>query len=466
MFEGNRLYIGGAAALLIGLLIAALMLELNTEQLVDDIKVLATAQTRKADVAQYVRLVVDAETSQRGYLLTQDSNYLDLYEQTRRRAPPLLDRITNSYLFEDVTPPNAEIRDKLSQLRQLGTAKLDELAASLTLNAANRRQDAIDLVRSNFGKRTMDALRAVATDLDANEDQHIATAFRQWRSGISTSRIMLAGGTLLNIALLVLVALLLNRDLRGREVIAQQMAQHTQDLELQVYRRTAQLSALSSHLQHVAEREKAAIARELHDELGGIMVAATMDVAWLQKRLATEDGALTNRWQRLRKLLDDGLNLKRRVVETLRPTLLDNMGLVPAVQWIAQEICSRAGLKLTEQYPDQVPQLNEDAAIAVFRVIQEALTNVVKHANASEVSLTMALSDDALTIHLRDDGVGIASRHAARSSHGLASMKHRVTSFSGTWRITAPPTGGTAIDIKLPLARICADGDRNGDYLV
>ena len=345
MFEGNRLYIGGAAALLIGLLIAALMLELNTEQLVDDIKVLATAQTRKADVAQYVRLVVDAETSQRGYLLTQDSNYLDLYEQTRRRAPPLLDRITNSYLFEDVTPPNAEIRDKLSQLRQLGTAKLDELAASLTLNAANRRQDAIDLVRSNFGKRTMDALRAVATDLDANEDQHIATAFRQWRSGISTSRIMLAGGTLLNIALLVLVALLLNRDLRGREVIAQQMAQHTQDLELQVYRRTAQLSALSSHLQHVAEREKAAIARELHDELGGIMVAATMDVAWLQKRLATEDGALTNRWQRLRKLLDDGLNLKRRVVETLRPTLLDNMGLVPAVQWIAQEILLTRGVE-------------------------------------------------------------------------------------------------------------------------
>ena len=466
MFEGNRLYIGGAAALLIGLLIAALMIELNTEQLVRDIKVLATAQTRKADVAQYVRLVVDAETSQRGYLLTQDSNYLDLYEQTRRRAPPLLDRITNSYLFEDVTPPSAEIRDKLNQLRQLGTAKLDELAASLTLNAANRRQDAIDLVRSNFGKRTMDALRAVASDLDANEDRHIATAFRQWRSGISTSRIMLAGGTLLNIALLVLVTLLLNRDLRGREAIARQMAQHTQDLELQVYRRTAQLSALSSHLQHVAEREKATIARELHDELGGIMVAATMDVAWLQKRLATDDEALTSRWQRLRTLLDDGLNLKRRVVETLRPTLLDNMGLVPAVQWIGQEICSRAGLKLTEQYPDQVPQLDEDAAIAVFRVIQEALTNVVKHANASEVSLTMALSDDALTIHIHDDGVGIASRHASRSSHGLASMQHRVTSFSGTWRITAPPTGGTAIDITLPLARICAHDARNGDHLV
>ncbi len=453
MFEGNRLYIGGAAALVIGLLIAALMLELNTEKLVSDIKVLATAQTRKADVARYVRLVVDAETSQRGYLLTQDSNYLDLYERTRHSAPALLDRITNSYMFEDVAPPSTEIREQLRRLREFGTAKLDELAASLTLNATNRHQDAIDLVRSNFGKQTMDALRAIADDLDANEDRRIANAFRQWRGGISTSRIMLVSGTLLNIALVMLVALLLNRDLGRREAIAEQLAQHTQDLEFQVHHRTAELSALSSHLQNVAEREKAAIARELHDELGSIMVAATMDVAWLQKRLATDDD-LTKRWARLRTLLDDGLNLKRRVVETLRPTLLDNMGLVPAVQWICQETCSRAGLKLTEQYPDRVPHLDEDAAIAVFRVIQEALTNIVKHANASEVALSMALNADALKIHIRDNGVGIATRHAARASHGLASMQHRVKSFGGTWRITAPSSGGTAIDITLPLSRI------------
>ena len=456
MFEGNRPYMWSVAAVLVGLLIAAFMLELNTEQRVRDIKTLATSQARKADVAEYVRLIVDAETAQRGYLLTEDPSYLQPYEHTRGSAPQLLDKISNDYLFEAADPPDDATRGDLNQLRELGGAKMDELVASLTLNSANRREAAIELVRTNVGKRTMDDLRVVAASLDDRENQRIESALSQWRSGIVASRAMLAGGTLLNIALLILVAYLLNRDLRRRESIAAQMEQHTQELEHLVHRRTAELSALSSHLQNVAEREKAAIARELHDELGGIMVAAKMDVTWLERRLTREGDDLALRWTRLRKLLDDGLNLKRRVVETLRPTLLDNMGLIPAVKWNYQETCARAGLKCTESYPEQELRLNDEASIAVFRVIQEATTNIIKHAKASEVALAMSLDDEHLYIEIRDNGVGIPTRQAARASHGLASMQHRITSFGGTWRISAPPSGGTKIEISLPLARILA----------
>ena len=283
VFSGNRLYIVAVATLMVALLVASLMLELNAEARVANIKELATAQQRKTDVALYVRTIVDAETGQRGYLLTRDAIYLVPYEDARSNAEPILDRVVDSYMFGDKVPPSQNIRDALQKLRELGTAKMDELAASLTLEASNRHESAIELVRTDYGLRTMDALRKVADDLDTYENARIEAATEAWQGGISASRALVAGSTLLNMALLAFAAFLLHRDLRRRDLVALQQEQHNQELAVLVHLRTEELSALSSHLQTVAEREKAALARELHDELGGIMVAAKMDVAWLER---------------------------------------------------------------------------------------------------------------------------------------------------------------------------------------
>lgn len=454
MFTGNRLYLAAIATLMVVLLGASILLELNTEARIANINALATAQSRKADIALYLRLIVDAETAQRGYLLTQDESYLTPYETSRQQSTELLDRIEKSYLIEDATLPSAAIREDLRKLQQLSSAKLDELAASLVLNASNSPEAAIELVSTNVGRRTMDSLRLAAADLDRHEGQRTAAALEEWNGGVFALRALVAGGTLLNLALLAFAAFLLNRDLRGRERAALEREQHSRDLEALVQMRTDELSTLSSHLQNVAEREKAALARELHDELGGIMVAAKMDVAWLERRLSRPDDELKARWDRLRKLLDDGVDMKRRVVETLRPTLLDNMGLVPALQWLCSETCARAGLKCAENYPDEDLQLNDEAAIAVFRMIQESLTNIVKHAKASDVALTMAVDDTTLQLRVRDNGVGIHVKPRSRRSQGLAGMRHRATSLGGTWRVTAPDGGGTLIEISLPLERI------------
>ena len=454
MFSGNRLYIVAVASLMVALLVASLMLELNAEHRVANIKELATAHGRKSDVALYLRTMVDAETGQRGYLLTHDALYLEPYEDARSRAGALLDRIVNDYMFEDSSPPSDAMRARLGKLRELGTAKMEELAASLTLDASNRHDAALELLRTDYGRRTMDSLRRIASELDAYEDERIATALEEWQGGIFASRALVAGGTLLNMALLAFAAFLLHRDLRRRDAIVQQQEQHNQELAILVHLRTEELSALSSHLQSLAEREKAAIARELHDELGGIMVAAKMDVAWLERRLSRPDDELKVRWTRLRKLLDDGVDMKRRVVEALRPTLLDNMGLVPAVRWVYSETCARGGLKCKESYPEQELTLSDEAAIAVFRVVQESLTNIVKHAKATEVSLEFAIENDHLKIRIRDNGIGLPITPKARRGQGLAGMRHRVTSFGGTWRISTPDGGGTLIEVSLPLERI------------
>lgn len=232
-------------------------------------------------------------------------------------------------------------------------------------------------------------------------------------------------------------------------------AQHNQELERLVQMRTQELATLSSHLQNVAEREKSAIARELHDELGGIMVAATMDVAWLERHVKPTD-ELKIRWNRLRKLLDDGVELKRRVVETLRPTLLDNLGLIPAVKWLYAEICVRAGLACSEIYSHEDLRLTEEAGIAVFRVVQESLTNIVKHARASEVYLSISVESESLKVVIRDNGIGIPSSRNVLQTHGLASMQHRVTSLGGTWQTQTPSGGGTEINVSIPMHRVLA----------
>src|SRR4029077_3564221 len=114
--------------------------------------------------------------------------------------------------------------------------------------------------------------------------------------------------------------------------------------------------------------------RELHDELGGLLVAARMDLSWLEERVDSRDAGVRRYFQRVHEALQSGVDIKRRVIESLRPTLLDNLGLVPALRWQVADACERAGLRHLERYPDEL-QLTPQASIAVFRIVQEALAN-------------------------------------------------------------------------------------------
>ena len=456
MFRDNRVYLVGVAIMLTVLAIAGVTLEINTEQRVINISNLTAAQARKADLALYVRLLVDAESGQRGFLLTHDPMYLEPYEQSRLEAGVVLDRLSNSYLTDALPRTDANVREKWQTLRELSAKKMDELAVSVRLMQSNNSEEAIAMVRTDVGEHAMVTLRKIADDLDKAEDELITHALEEWQSGVLTARVMLGAATLLNFGLLIFVAFQMNRQLQRREASAQALESQTQELELKVRRRTEDLSALSSHLQQVSEREKAAIARELHDELGGLMVAAKLDVAWLEKRLARSEEDVAMRLKRLLKVLDDGLNMKRRVVETLRPTLLDNMGLLPALRWLYKETCGRAGLKCSERFPEDEFQLNDEAAIAVFRVIQESLTNIVKHAKASEVNLAIAVRGDKLEIDIRDNGIGMGAKKSLHASHGLASMRHRIESLGGEWRVLTPRDGGTQLHASLPISRVIA----------
>ena len=414
------------------------------------------SQKQQIVLAQLLEQVSQAEAGQRGYLLTGDPKYLQPYQSARDRVEPLLDQFSDLFRDNGQLLASTAQRDAMRHMRVLIGAKLAELSASLELYNSQGPAQATALVRTDLESSTMSEIRNEAVKLRDAEQSAINAEIGRAERLRMVSRALMGGVVVLNVSLLILAATLLARQARRRAELTEQLASQNEELERAVRRRTAELTALSSHLQRLSEKEKAALARELHDELGGQLIAVKMDISWLQKHTpGAAEPDMKTRWTRVLQALDEGVDFKRRVVENLRPTLLDNMGLLPAVRWITQETCTRAGLRCVESYPEEEPQLIDDAAIMIFRLMQESLTNIVKHAQATEVHVAVTMDASDLTVTVTDNGVGIDSdRREAVGSHGLATMRHRVRSFGGSIEIGTPAEGGTRVRARLPLAHI------------
>ncbi len=217
-----------------------------------------------------------------------------------------------------------------------------------------------------------------------------------------------------------------------------------------IARRTQELSSLSAFLQTDYEREKASLARELHDQLGGILTPAKMDLAWLQARLG-DDPQYGTRLARLSAMIDQGIDLKRRIIENLRPSLLDHLGFAAAVTWYLDETCGAAGIASRATIA-RLERLPSDLEIALYRVVQESISNIIRHAGAKNVELVVERTDRGVKIAVCDDGVGIADLERARQlSHGLAGMSQRMRAINGTLEVSSGEGKGTRVEAFLPI---------------
>jgi signal transduction histidine kinase len=439
-----------AFALLVAIVVIA---ELGLEGQKDINSVIRRSQERQLVLTELLSYLTDAETNQRNYLLTDDANYLEAYRNRRAMIEQSLNR-AGDLMLENRQPLPSDEGDDWRRLRLLTGTKLGELSASLALYQSQDPEPALTLIRSGVGSSTMGDIRTLILKLRDTERFVVSAALERADRLRISARASMAAAAVLNAVLLSLATGLVTRQARKRAELTEQLAHQNEELERRVRQRTTELSALSSHLQQLAEKEKAGLARELHDELGGLLIAVKMDISWLQKRSHNTEPDMQARWTRVLKLLDDGVDFKRRVVENLRPTLLDNMGLLPALRWITQETCARGGLDYTEEYPEQEPPLQDDAAIVIFRLVQESLANIVKHAQAATVRVSVHIDGGHLLIAVEDDGCGIDAERLTAGSHGLASMHHRVRSFGGELIIDSAPGGGTRVRARLPLMRL------------
>ncbi len=406
---------------------------------------------RQTLLSNLMQLLVDAENSQRDYLLTGEDAFLQPYREALVQREPIFVALRSAY-----QQGNPQVLAQLSTIDVLMSDRFSELAIAIKLQQTTSRDAAAEFIRARVSTRTMVQIRDSVEELRALEADVVPTLVDAQRRDLLLTRIITVGGLTLDALLVLLAGVLISRNISRRVADAQRLLLEKNELEGLVAERTTDLSALSSHLQQVQEQEKGELARELHDELGGLLVAAKMDVTWLRRKVAAEDADSRNRWERVLGALDSGVDLKRRVVEQLRPTLLDNMGLYTALRWQLQESCGRAGLKCEDSMPEEELPISSVASIAIFRIAQEAMTNIIKHARATAVELSVVVSDQELIMAIRDDGIGLAGvRGRAVGSHGLLGMRHRVQALGGTWFLSPGINGkGTEVQVRLPLDRI------------
>jgi PAS domain S-box-containing protein len=214
-----------------------------------------------------------------------------------------------------------------------------------------------------------------------------------------------------------------------------------------------QLRNLSQHLQSVREEERTRISRELHDELGQYLSILKLDVQWLENLSSNNNGGSSNKKiQSMKKNIDTTINQVRNISRELRPSILDNFGLVAAIEWQAEDFEEKCGIHCQVFTPKDELKVDQNIATAIFRVFQESLTNVLRHAKATEVEVNFHQNDGNLVLQVKDNGIGITEKQIMNSrSLGLLGMKERITHLSGDFHISGHPGGGTELHVTIPI---------------
>jgi signal transduction histidine kinase len=201
----------------------------------------------------------------------------------------------------------------------------------------------------------------------------------------------------------------------------------------------------------VREDEKAKIARELHDELGSNLTAARMDLAWVAQRVA-ENAPVAQRVARASDVVRATVDLGRRIIHDLRPPLLDDLGLSAAIEAHVTEFSKHSGLKVDLDVTDELPEFAEGCPIALFRIMQEALTNILRYAQAGRVRVSLRREGNSVVLEITDDGIGLSDGALAKSmSHGLLGMRERAAQIGGAFNILrGAGNKGTVVRVTLP----------------
>lgn len=388
--------------------------------------------------------VLDAESGQRGYLLTGREEYLAPYDAALKNIATTFTQLDTAYSQE---PHSAELLRKLHALTE---TKLSELAIMVNMQREGKRQAGRDFILSGIGQEYMDAIRSTGTELLAVETRRLQTSQREVSEILLFSRVGVALLTVVSL-MLVLLNMRHNQAFKAQQELHQQAMQLEQDrLQSEVARRTHQLVELNNHLQTAREDERHRIARDLHDELGALLTAAKLDVARIKSRLGTTAPEALERVNHLVATLNAGIAMKRRIIEDLWPSTLSNLGLVATLEILGREFSRSAGMPV--HCALQPVCLEADAELVVYRLVQEATTNIAKYARAHNVWLSLSSENGLVEVAVRDDGIGFDTDQIGNKAHGLLGMRFRVEAEAGVLELVSNPGQGTLVRARLPEA--------------
>ncbi|MCG2577255.1 CHASE3 domain-containing protein [Dechloromonas sp. XY25] len=384
--------------------------------------------------------LMDAESAVRAYLLSGNRAHLEPYDKSRATIGTTLEDIHRDL---GALSSNDEALADLSGLVAIKLRSLEQAVERGSAGEETRIQ----------GKRYTDRIRERILGLKAGLAAEAQDSFDRSTGHVERTRWVVAIQAGAALALLVALFFVVERQFKLREQLAALLHSENQRLDALVQARTDELSDLASYLTNARESEKARLARELHDELGALLTAAKMESGWIARQLKGAAGAASReRLARLDSLLDSGIALKRRIIDGLRPPLLEELGLINALRILAQEFVEGEGNpELQLELPTEDLLLAPATALAVFRIAQEALTNIRKHAAARTVKLAMRVTEGRLELAIEDDGRGFKTGWERGRHHGLAGMKHRVLMCAGDFSLDSQPGGGTRLRIGIPV---------------
>ena len=409
---------------------------------IDSVSNMERAQNTRSALNELMQSMLDAETGQRGYLLTGNDAYLAPYNETMKTINQQLDNLRITF------SPYPQQLGEFGVMSRHISRKLAELDLSLKMRAAGQDEAWRFVLKTDVGKDQMDAIRAHADKLSGTSISNTEKGQAQVRQTLQLSRIGIAimalGGLLAFYMYLLQTRALLNSGLREKDALKRERDQ----LDLQVRERTVNLAELATHLQNVREEERGHLARELHDELGALLTAAKLDVARLKSRLGTTQPEVLERIAHLTTTLNSGIALKRRIVEDLRPSSLSHLGLVASLEILAREFEASSGASLTTDL--ETVELGGSAQLTVYRLVQESLTNIGKYANATQIVVSLQNQGGYVMIEVNDNGTGFDTQNIVASSHGINGMRHRVEATGGRLTVTSEPGKGTRICAVLP----------------
>ena len=406
----------------------------------DDLGAMSAA---RLSIQELRRAMTDAETGERGYLLTSRKEYLEPYNRALADVTKELAALNQYYANKAAAQP------LMKRVNEIVGEKLSETRTTLDLYDQGKQEAWHQLLLSNIGQEKMETLRALSSELVLLETATIA----QHREGVFQTLLLNRIGVTAMTALSLLALFMYLRQTAALERQRDERQQETQaerdNLERIVMRRTAQLTELAQHLQTVREDERNRLARELHDELGALLTAAKLDLARIKSRLAaTATPELAERLTHLSDSLNGGIALKRRIIEDLRPSSLNNLGLTAALDILLREFGERAEIEVVTRL--EPVQLSASKQLTVYRLVQEALTNISKYARASRVDVALEMRASRATISVRDNGKGFDPNQPSSGSHGLLGMRYRIEAEGGRMNLTTAPGKGTLIEATLP----------------
>lgn len=435
----TQLYLAVGVATLIGALVASYM---QASTGLEALQQFGQINKQVDNLDRLKRLLLDAETATRGYLLTHDARYLDPYGKAVPDIRATIRTLEQDYAHDpDQHASATELIQIVRQVMDTLETASSHAQQGLPVDPGWIELDNVLMETYRF-KHDVMKLKVLA-----NNAQNVERSMKGFQNA-RISTILLA---IVSLLLLLLTIVQGQRKQELQERINQLLSSENEFLESEVAQRTEELTNLATYLTNVREAEKMNLARELHDELGALLTAAKLDADWVERTLPEEvREKVASRMARLRQTLTSGITLKRRITNNLRPALLHDLGLIAALKSLAEEFQRGNEIDLRLDLPESEPDLPQTVSLSLFRIVQEAFTNIQNHSRAHHVNLSLRLDKTAIELIIEDDGFGFDPTSPQIARHGLSGIKHRVFTHGGKLDIQTAPGEGVRIRVMLP----------------